>query len=122
MWVFMNDAFFSAVSHVSEPDVFVVRGRIKGDLERAFEVPEDEVIELPDSDYKFRIFVTRTQLKSALLDYIDGHLDYVNFKGSIPKRDGLRYRVYTEVWTVLWNLQNRLYGHQGGWWVNYRDR
>ncbi len=122
MWVFMNDAFFSAVEDRNDKDGVVVRARFRGDLETAFG-RGTEVIESDDGDYRFRIFTTKARLKEALKAYVDGCLDYDNFKNSIPKREGWRYRAYSEVWGVLFSLQEKLTPRkEDSWWLNYRNQ
>lgn len=118
MWVLMNDAFFSVVQHREEKDVLVVRARVREDLIAAFSVEADSIIESTDSDYRFRIFVTRRELKKALSTYIDDYLDYDNFKGSIHPKDKLRYSVYMSVWAVLLKWQEKIYGKQEMNWID----
>lgn len=122
MWVFMNDAMFSAVEDENDSNSVVVRARLEDDLKTAFG-PRVVVIESEDSDYRFRIFTTKDHLKLALTTYVDSCLNYPNFKGSIDPKDKVRYEAYTGVWTVLYRLQERLYprSSESGWWMNYRN-
>ena len=120
MWVFMHDAMFSAVEDRSDPKLVVVRARFRGDLEAAFGRGTN-VIESEDGDYRFRIFTDKETLKRALSSYVDGCLNYDNFKNSIPNREKWRHDVYTKVWGVLYNLQEKLYPRKyDNWYLNYR--
>lgn len=115
MWVFMNDAFFSAVEHEKNPDWVMVRARMEGDLERAFQVNSSEVLETSDSDYRFRITVTKDELNAAIISYVSNYLDYTNFKNSIPKEDKARYKAYTGVWQEMLEYQEDVYGMSDMW-------
>jgi len=122
MWVFMNDAFFSAVEHNKNPDWVMVRARMAGDLERAFQVDESEVLETTDSDYRFRISITKHELNAAIASYVLNYLDYDNFKGSIDPADKARYRAYTGVWSEMLEYQEKEYGMSDMWKKYYTER
>ena len=122
MWVFMNDSFFSAVEHRNDSDLVVVRSRIEGDLETAFQCDAKDVEVSDESDYRFRITITKDELKAALNTYVDNYLDYCNFKGSIDKSDKQRYNAYTEVWYKMLNWQEKLYGVSMMWKTYLRQR
>lgn len=118
MWVFLNNAFFSIVQDRKDPEVVVIRARIKGDLEKAFGVSPESVKETDDSDYRFRIFATKADVAHAMHQHVL-NIDYTNFKDSIHPKDKNRKKHYSEVWAVMFRWQDRLY--PSNWWVNYRN-
>jgi hypothetical protein len=102
MWIMLSDSFISVVALRDNPkgDTLLVRGRIKGDLDRLF--PSMAVAETPDGDYAFRSFLTRTELVHALSEAV-GKLDYPNFKESV--RDPDRHDAYLECWEAMQEFQ-----------------
>lgn len=122
MWVFMNDSFFSAVEHEKNPNWVMVRARMEGDLERAFQVDSSEVIVTDESDYRFRISVTKDELNAAIMSYVTNYLNYTNFKGSIPRNDKSRYKAYTGVWSEMLKYQEDQYGESKMWEKYFGER
>ncbi len=102
MWIMLSDSFISVVALRDKPkgDTLLVRGRVRGDLERLF--PSVAVAETPDADYAFRTFLTRTELVHALSEAV-GKLDYPNFKASV--RDPDRHDAYLECWEAMQEFQ-----------------
>ncbi len=106
MWIFKNDAFVSIVQDWDMPDQLWARARIRGDLERFFDVTDLPVIETPSADYRFRVVVDREAVKSALICAVDD-IDYDNFKSSIaatPVEDE-RHNAYLKVWSAMMAFQ-----------------
>jgi hypothetical protein len=100
MWIFQNRSFLSIVQHNERPDCLLVRSRIKGDIEQT--LPDAEVFEIAEADYRYRAVVTRAEMKAALAQAVD-RVDYPNFKDSIP-HDGkhtARKRAYMRVWQAM---------------------
>jgi len=120
MWVFMNDAFFSIVEDYQVPEQFVIRARIKGDLENAFGVAPSEVIVDAGTDYKFRIYADREFVAKTMQNHVM-EIDYDNFKDSISFKDKERKLYYSKVWAVMNTWQEKLYGVRD-WWTQYRQR
>lgn len=123
MWIFMNDSFFSIVKHKEHDDVLVVRARIEGDLERLLPGQKYRIFKTPNSDYRYRMFVPRSVIAGIIRDRV-ANIDYCNFKDSVgtnTENDNLRKKSYMEVWSVMFGLQEKIYGIQE-WWLNYRYR
>lgn len=118
MWIVTNKSFLSAVQDSNDHTKFVVRARIKGDLEAFFSGISVNVIESDDSDYRFRVFVSKDVFKTHMIKNINS-IDYSNFKDSVkdPERKGW----YTKLWAVMFNVQEMTYGVQK-WWLNYYDK
>lgn len=104
MWVFLNNAMLSAVAHRNKPGHFMVRARLKGDLERVF--PGATVSRTPSADYVYRCTVSKRKLKDAMEDAIDS-IDYPNFKSSIKPADRARSTAYHGVWDVMMDAQRK---------------
>lgn len=101
MWIFLNNAFVSAVQNYNDPDQLVVRARKRNDLVELF--PHRPIISTPSNDYAFRCYVDKHDLAKVVVDRILG-IDYSNFKASVPDR--YRHDAYMDVWTAMWRWQN----------------
>jgi hypothetical protein len=105
MWIFTNKSFISVVEHENQKkykDIMVARARRRKDLSIAFS--HAEIFESDESDYRFRCFVTRRDVKLFLTKAVDD-IDYVNFKNSIDAEDEERHSYYLRVWAVMNNFQ-----------------
>ena len=107
MWIFTNKGFLSIVEDKDDPARLLVRARYEGDIERHFG-GEAEVIELEDSDYRFRAFFPREKVQ-AVIDRELSALDYGNFKNSF-NRDNMslsleareeRHAALFQVWSAM---------------------
>ena len=52
MWIFSEEAYLSVVEDKTNPDMLLVRARVKGDIEKHF--PDSITTETPDADYLYR--------------------------------------------------------------------
>jgi hypothetical protein len=102
MWVYLNNAFLSIVAHRTNPEIILVRARLKGDIERVF--PKAVVIESPRNDYRFHADVKRTEVSRVFADLVAG-VKYDNFKHSVGEPD--RHDAYVKAWEAMANLQRR---------------
>lgn len=118
MWIVKNDAFLSVVKDRHNENQYAVRARVREDLVNAFPDFVDFIIESDDSDYRFRIFVTKDELKDMLSDSVDS-IDYDNFKSSVLEK--WRYNAYTAIWGIMYRVQEDRYG-ANPWWKTYRYR
>lgn len=96
MWIFQNNSFLSVVAHRDQPGMLLVRSRIKGDIERA--LPNSEVFEIEDADYRYRAIVSVQDLQTAMAEAI-AKIDYPNFKNSVKESE--RHDAYMGVWSVM---------------------
>ncbi len=106
MWVFLNNAFVSIVAHDTKPDVLLVRGRVKGDVERfmgEYMPPDAKVKRTPLADYLYRVEVSRYDVSAAIAQAA-GDIDYPNFKDSVP--DAARHVAYSSVWSIMYRYQH----------------
>ena len=97
----------------------LVRARYEGDIERHFG-GEAEVIELEDSDYRFRSFLPREEVQTVI-DRELSSLDYGNFKNSFD-RDNVslpqtvreeRHDALFRVWSAMVESQDAVRRLQG---------
>jgi len=112
MWILMNSSYFSIVKNKNKKDSLLVRARIKGDIEKVF--PKANVIEGAGTDYKYRTFLPKWVVSKAIKKSIE-HIDYDNFKDSIPLDDTVRYDVYCDVWLTLLALQRPTHNFPFEW-------
>ena len=110
MWIFSKDGFVSVVEHRDDKELLLIRGRIKDDIEDIANLAEvltgekPEIVEMPDADYRFRIFLSKHVFKEIMQVKIDD-LDYPNFKSSI--RDHDRHNAYLDIWSVMHGFATR---------------
>jgi hypothetical protein len=107
MWVFTSIGFFSVVADDVHPDAVKVRARVRGDLEALREryLPDLEILESADTDYRFRAFVLRDEWAHAA-HALAADIDYPNFKSAVAERQGYaRAKRYAKVWEILRGLQ-----------------
>lgn len=102
MWIFLNNAFISAVQHREKPGSVMVRARVAGDLERVFPRHAKKVERTPGADYLYRLVVHKDTLARALAKAAT-RIDYANFKDSVEERD--RHDAYMGVWSAMHRLQ-----------------
>ena len=102
MWIFAKDGFLSITPHREKPECFMVRGRVKGDIEYYF--PKAIVIETPDADYRYRTTLPREEVadrvREAVIEIRSGLKDSVT--------DKRRAGYYLDVWSTMAEMQDRL--------------
>jgi hypothetical protein len=69
-------------------------------LENQF--PDEEIVEMKGSDYKYRIFTTKQKLADLMVERIMD-IDYTNFKNSV--RDDRLHEMYADIWSVGYSYQ-----------------
>jgi hypothetical protein len=102
MWVFTVDGFFSAVSHIDQPDCVMVRARSKGDIVRLGRVIQvKKYRRTPKADYLYRLICLKTTW-SAYLAKCALEIDYPNFKSKMEYlcSDYRREQLH-DVWEVM---------------------
>ena len=100
MWLFTKRGFFSIVQHKDDPNLLLVRSRVKGDIEEYWPwaiVKEDE-----GSDYRYRAFMPRFEVVNRLGN-IAHDIDYPDFKASVD--DTRRMSWYYQVWEAMSDMQ-----------------
>lgn len=106
MLIVANNSYLSVVQDQYDNTRFVVRARIKGDLENFFKDSKIDVIETENSDYRFRVFVDKDFFTSHVVKNIN-NIDYNNFKDSVE--DPKRKSWYTQIWYTMYKAQEEEY-------------
>jgi hypothetical protein len=106
MWIFLNNAFLSIVKpgmhdKVDSTLYLKVRARFAEDIKRVF--PKVCVRCTPETDYRYRAFVKRTDVADKIAASITA-IDYPNFKDTVLDDD--RHDAYLKVWTTMWQAQH----------------
>ncbi len=105
MWLFTSKSFISIVVDKNDPDHRIVRARCKGDIEELF--PDADVFEDEAADYRYRAFVSTSDVTQNLTKYIE-NMDYINFKNSIPYENKRYHGACIGVWSIMLGLQKRV--------------
>lgn len=105
MWLFASTGFYSAVVDAQDPEVIVVRARVREDLEALIKAQyltdASEIHDGLGTDYPFRVFTTRAAWAKAVSN-LALELDCANFKQSVGERFGPeRERLYHRVWATM---------------------
>ena len=108
MWLLTTQGFYSVVAHRDDPDLLLVRARVREDIEAlGAQIPSIEPFEDPAADYRWRAEVTRAEWEQAMVELARA-IDYDNFKDAVSRRQGMeREAVYHRVWRELLRLQHR---------------
>ena len=106
MWIVMNDSYISAVQDRNNKTGLVVRARVREDLENAFPGLKQDIIESTDSDYRFRLFMSK-QFLCGVMNTKIMNIDYDNFKNSV--KQSWRHDAYLAIWSVMYRVQKTLY-------------
>jgi len=103
MWIFTTKGFFSIVKYDGDTSHFVVRSRVKGDIEAMW--PNARVHRWPERDYLYRALISKWEVAEAVDLAVQG-IDYPNFKDAIS--DKRRSYDYGLVWLAMANMQAAL--------------
>ena len=76
MWIFSLDGMLSIVRHYDHKDMFLVRSRTPGILERRF--PDHPIIRLDDADYRYRVIVSYETVFGEIMSEMNGCLLYTS--------------------------------------------
>lgn len=108
MWIFTKDSFLSIVHDDMNPFNLLVRARVMGDIQKAFE-PDELRSRKPrktaQADYLYRSSVPADIIASMMARQVT-EIDYGNFKDAVT--DPRRHGAYIEVWMAMQRLQDRL--------------
>jgi hypothetical protein len=117
MWIATTTGFYSAVAHKHDKRLVVVRSRVLQDADAlagwvnryradyiGSEPGEAEVVAYRQSDYPWRVIITKQEWAQFLTFEAEG-IDYTNYKDAVTKRQGReRHDIYARVWGVLLGL------------------
>jgi hypothetical protein len=105
MWIFTQSGFLSIVEDKADPELLLVRARVKGDIEKHFR--DAIVFSTPDHDYAYRSRLSRREVADVIAETIL-NVQYDNFKASV--KDHRRGGWYSRVWSVMAEMQSELKG------------
>ncbi|MGM0946501.1 MAG: hypothetical protein ACQEW9_15060 [Bacteroidota bacterium] len=102
MWIASKNGFISIVQHRDQPDQVLFRARVRKDLESLF--PSQEIIETPEADYGYRVYVSKQQAVEIISNQVQ-EIDYPNFKNKIAQTPDQQDKLnaYHDIWGVMWN-------------------
>ncbi len=125
MWLFTKFGFVSVVEDVVDSNLLLVRARTYRDILLLLaymprHLDASDIRETKDADYRYRMFVTRSDFKEALVGIVDG-IDYPNFKDAVARTDVPRARLYEKVWRLLRSEIQRTYIKVGDKLTNVVD-
>ena len=107
MWVFFKGGFVSIVKHRKRRNLFLVRSRVREDLDNFLSYVERKkpprVYVNSGSDYRFRAFLKRSEVADVMFEIAED-IDYSNFKNAVhgePDRD----LAYMGCWRAMNHLQ-----------------
>lgn len=103
MWIFAKGGFLSIVQHQDRPNMLMVRGRVKGDIERHF--PGVRVKRTDDADYLYRAVLPKHRVAARLFD-LATEIDYDKFKPAV--QDKRREAYYFSIWDTSYEMQQEL--------------
>lgn len=98
MWICLNDGFVSIVADRNDKKQLLVRARRIEHLLALFPDRKSDIFSAPFSDYQYRLFASRDEVKMAVSTRLDV-IDYDNFKNSVMNTDLIH--IYHKIWDVI---------------------
>ena len=117
MWIFTPTGFLSVVEHRDDSRCLIVRARAKEDLKDIGEFAVQEIIEMPEADYRYRVEVARVTFAAYMRTQV-AQLDYPNFKERLHEQNRSELEIEREqfayrIWQAGYQYQRQvaLLGH-----------
>jgi hypothetical protein len=107
MWIFTTKGFFSIVKYEGDTSHFVVRSRVRGDIEETW--PDARVLTWPDKDYLYRARIPRWDVIEAMEEALEA-IDYTNYKAAANVEDPRRSVYLGMIWAIMSDMQEALAG------------
>lgn len=106
MWIYTRDGFASVRASALNKDNVVLRFRTRRHAENyANACGADRIQESHDTDYRYRIEVSRRVFSGVMAREIEG-LDYPNFKAAVSATgDGDYVSALHQTWVIHYDLQ-----------------
>lgn len=105
MWIFTGFGYYSVIQHRDDPELLLVRARVKGDLEKLKQYLPNlgEIVATPSgADYPYRALAWRSEFAEAMKKTVLESLNYTNFKSGISRTQGSpRHDLYMRVWSIM---------------------
>ncbi len=109
MWLFSLDGMLSIVRHWDHKDMYLVRSRAPGILERRF--PGHPIVCLDDADYRYRVVASYETVLGEMMCEMNSllHAGYTNYKDACHKYGDPEYNLALgRVWGAMHEYQARL--------------
>lgn len=107
MWLTTLQGFVSVVTDKDDPQILLVRARVREDITNSF--PGATVEELPGADYVYRARLPREQVAAQLAAYVRDELLYEShFKDCAlaqSEPNAARLTSYYDCWSALARMQ-----------------
>ena len=101
MWIFTQDGFISAVDNNEVPGKLAVRARDQRSLAFLAEITDQEIVQVTNRDYPYRVYVTKAEFTEFLAAHVES-LDYPNFKSQVYNIRGSEYaHACANVWEAM---------------------
>lgn len=109
MWLFTETGFVSAV--VENPNKsktrMSVRSRDKKSLEPLAKMAKTEIVELPNRDYEYRVYVEKNVLTEWVSESIS-QMEYGNYKSRMYSTRGADFtHSLSDVWSVMLGVSDK---------------
>ena len=106
MWIFTETGFVSAVKKPQDNGLLSVRARDKVSLQPLEELTGQPIINTPEGDYPYRIFVEQEVFAAWVMKAaID--IDYANFKSRMGRLRDYKYLcALHEVWAAMTHTED----------------
>lgn len=109
MWLFTETGFLSAVVENPNQDKnrLAVRARDKKSLEALAEFADADIVELPNRDYEYRVYVD----KKTLIDWTSrsiSEMGYGNYKSRMYQTRGADFaHSLSDVWSAMLSVSDK---------------
>jgi hypothetical protein len=104
MWLMTQYGFFSIVQHKDDSEKFLVRARVRLDLDRLKDLAAltTDIVEIKSADYRYRIEISREEML-RVLRWLGEAINYPNFKDRIADLPDQKDRLaqYHEIWGTM---------------------
>ena len=112
MWIFTPTGFLSVVEHRDDSRCLIVRARAQEDLKGIAEFPVQEIIEMPEADYRYRVEVARVTFAAYMRSQI-AEINYPNFKARLHEQNHSAIAIEREqfayrVWQAGYQYQRQV--------------
>jgi hypothetical protein len=107
MWIFTDTGFVSAVKKPQDGGLISVRARDKSSLNELISQTKAELVQTPNGDYPWRIFVTQEQFAHWVTE-VALNLNYSNFKSRVHKVNPSATYINSlhDVWAVMTHTED----------------